>query len=249
MRSIEPTNSILKNLHKKMEEAGFLFEQEQMPYMQSKKGVEYKFIHPEFYERLKEDGIKVRGQKYYLKALSEETECEIGLVNGKSTPLANSDAFPKPNAVDEYNDSPAWVNRNSDDSLNKLLSAIGNYVDTDSFFPELVSAELEIHEGLRKQVTVNQYERSRVARAKCIERHGYNCQVCEFNFEEFYGEVGNAFIHVHHVKPLHTIGKDYKVDYENDLIPVCPNCHAMLHRKVDGSDLSVDELKKLVGKN
>jgi len=249
MTDIESIDSILKEHRLAMEQVGFVFEREQLPYMQGKRGVEYKFIHPELHERLKEDGLKVRGAKYYLKVLSNKSDFVIGLVNGKSTPLANSDSFPKPNAVDEYDDSPAWVNRNSDDSLNKLLSAIGNYVDTDSFFPELVSAELEIHEGLRKQVTVNQYERSRVARAKCIERHGYNCQVCEFNFEEFYGEVGNAFIHVHHVKPLHTIGEDYKVDYENDLIPVCPNCHAMLHRKVEGSDLSVEELKKLVGKN
>lgn len=249
MTDIEPIDSILKKLRLRMEQVGFVFEREQLPYMQGKKGVEYKFIHPELHERLKEDGLKVRGQKYYLKALSDKTDPEIGLVNGKLTPLANFEEFPKPNAVDEYDNSSAWVNRNSDSSLNKLLSAIGNYVDTDSFFPELVPSEFEIHEGLRKQVTVNQYERSRVARAKCIERHGYDCQVCGFNFKEFYGEVGDAFIHVHHVKPLHTIGKDYKVDYEKDLIPVCPNCHAMLHRKVNGSELSLKELKQLIGKN
>ena len=249
MTDIEPIDSILKKLRLRMEQVGFVFEREQLPYMQGKKGVEYKFIHPELHERLKEDGLKVRGQKYYLKALSDKTDPEIGLVNGKLTPLANFEGFPKPNAVDEYDNSSAWVNRNLDSSLNKLMSAIGNYVDTDSFFPELVPSELEIHEGLRKQVTVNQYERSRVARAKCIERHGYDCQVCGFNFKEFYGEVGDAFIHVHHVKPLHTIGKDYKVDYEKDLIPVCPNCHAMLHRKVNGSELSLKELKQLIGKN
>jgi hypothetical protein len=242
----ETKDSIFDDLRSEMERVGFVFEKEQKPYLQGKKAREFKFIHPELYERLKEEGLKVRGQKYYIKPLSDKSDCEIGLVNGKSTPLAKSDSFPKPNAVDEFDDSPAWVNRNADSSLNDLLSAIGNYVDNDSFFPELVPAELEIHEGLKKQVTVNQYERSRVARTKCIERHGCDCKVCGFNFSEFYGELGSGFIHVHHVKPLHTIGKDYKVDYENDLIPVCPNCHAMLHRKFNGSELSLDELRKII---
>lgn len=46
-----------------------------------------------------------------------------------------------------------------------------------------------------------------------------------------YGSLGKGFIHVHHKIPLSEIGDEYEVDYVNDLIPVCPNCHAMLHRK------------------
>lgn len=61
-----------------------------------------------------------------------------------------------------------------------------------------------------------------------------------------YGELGKDFIYGHHIVPLNTIGKEYKVDYETDLIPVCPNCHAMLHRKLDGEFYSVEELKEIV---
>ena len=68
------------------------------------------------------------------------------------------------------------------------------------------------------------------------------------NFEEKYGIVGKDFIHVHHIVPLNTIGEEYLVDYEKDLIPVCPNCHAMLHRKVNGKELTVEELKELLNK-
>ena len=64
-----------------------------------------------------------------------------------------------------------------------------------------------------------------------------------------YGEVGKGFIHVHHIKPISEIDKEYVVDYKKDLIPVCPNCHAMLHRKINGRNLSVDELKKLIKKS
>ena len=67
------------------------------------------------------------------------------------------------------------------------------------------------------------------------------------NFEQTYGELGKGFIHVHHVIPVSEIGKEYKVDFKKDLIPVCPNCHAMLHRKnKDGENVSVEELREIV---
>ena len=51
---------------------------------------------------------------------------------------------------------------------------------------------------------------------------------------------------MHHKVPLSEINDEYFVDYENDLIPVCPNCHAMLHRKCNGQEVSVEQLKKIV---
>lgn len=83
----------------------------------------------------------------------------------------------------------------------------------------------------------------------CIEHHKCRCGVCGFDFEKEYGKLGRGFIHVHHVTPIHKIGKEYKIDYKNDLIPVCPNCHAMLHRKVDGKELTVEELKEVIKSN
>lgn len=85
-------------------------------------------------------------------------------------------------------------------------------------------------EGALQQVTVNAYERNPAARAACIAHYGPTCQVCSMNFEAVYGEIGVGFMHVHHVKPLSGIGREYEVDPIEDLIPVCPNCHAMLHR-------------------
>ena len=62
------------------------------------------------------------------------------------------------------------------------------------------------------------------------------CHVCGLDFQEVYGELGKDFIHVNHIKPLSEIDSTYVVDYKNDLIPICPNCHAMLHRKVFAKD-------------
>jgi len=118
------------------------------------------------------------------------------------------------------------------------------------FYPEEIEDDASIHEGVKSRITVNKYERSSIARNKCIEFHGYLCKICKFDFEKVYGEIGKKFIHVHHITPLHTINKSYKIDHENDLIPVCPNCHAMLHRKKRNGEYPKDdkELKQMINK-
>jgi 5-methylcytosine-specific restriction protein A len=110
----------------------------------------------------------------------------------------------------------------------------------------MVNNNPEIFEGIKKQITVKKYERSSIARKRCIELNGVRCQVCGIQFDEIYGEIGTGFIHIHHRIPISKIGKTYKIDYEKDLIPVCPNCHAMLHRRPDGID--IDELKSMLKK-
>ncbi|GAK12354.1 DUF3427 domain-containing protein [Geomicrobium sp. JCM 19039] len=86
-------------------------------------------------------------------------------------------------------------------------------------------------EGSTKTITVNIYERNLVARKKCIEYYGSTCTICEFDFKRKYGAIGEDFIHIHHLKELSKIKKEYKLNPINDLRPVCPNCHAMLHRR------------------
>ena len=99
-------------------------------------------------------------------------------------------------------------------------------------------------EGSRQRVLVNKYERNTKARKKCIEHFGVVCKACDFDFEENYGEVGEGFIHVHHLKPVSEIGETYQVDPINDLIPVCPNCHAMIHKRKP--PYSIGEIKDML---
>lgn len=100
-------------------------------------------------------------------------------------------------------------------------------------------------EGAVTTVLVNRYERSATARRKCIEHHGAICAVCSLDFKLTYGQIGEGFIHVHHIVPISSIGETYVLDPIEDLVPVCPNCHAMLHR---GTDVPRDvlELQKLM---
>ena len=125
------------------------------------------------------------------------------------------------------------------------------YIDTyftdnyqTDFFPETLK-ETE-YEGAKKTVIVNKYERSSKARENAVNYHGLNCKVCNLNFKKVYGEIGEGFIHIHHIVPINEIGKNYKIDYEKDLIPVCPNCHSMLHRKLNGKEPTIEELKLIM---
>ena len=111
-------------------------------------------------------------------------------------------------------------------------------------FPDELEDGEAYFEGARQSVTVNRFERDPEARLKCIVKWGTSCAVCGFHFEYFYGALGKGYIHVHHLKPLAEIGKQCQVDPVNDLRPVCPNCHAMLHRKKPA--LTIEELRALI---
>lgn len=103
-------------------------------------------------------------------------------------------------------------------------------------------------EGRKKERIIIQSERNPLARKKCIELKGTTCQVCGMNFEEKYGELGKDYIEVHHIKPISEIDSEYVVDLEKDLIPVCSNCHSMLHRKIEGVSVDVEKLIEIVNK-
>ena len=97
-------------------------------------------------------------------------------------------------------------------------------------------------EGALSRVEVNRYERDPRARKACLNHWGHRCAVCGLSFEERYGPLGQDFIHVHHLLELSKVPPGYQVDPVNDLRPVCPNCHAMMHRAT-GPALSIDELR------
>lgn len=108
-------------------------------------------------------------------------------------------------------------------------------------------AEDNLWEGAVDEVLANRYERNHKAREECIRLKGCRCYICGFDFEEAYGPIGKNFIHVHHVVPISKIGKNYKLNVATDLIPVCPNCHAMLHSKPGAHEAyTPDELRQKI---
>ena len=99
-------------------------------------------------------------------------------------------------------------------------------------------------EGRRKRVVAYQIERNPQARRLCINHYGTTCTVCGFNFEEEFGSIGEGYIHVHHLNPISEINEQHEIDPVKDLRPVCPNCHAMLHRS--RPPLSIEELQQIM---
>ena len=113
--------------------------------------------------------------------------------------------------------------------------------------PTVFSGKPDTHQdGRPSHVIVKRYERNPHARKACIDFHGYSCSVCEFNFETVFGKLGKDFIHVHHLEQLASVGKEHEIDPVQDLRPVCPNCHAMIHRKKN--PYSIDELKAIIAR-
>jgi predicted HNH restriction endonuclease len=104
---------------------------------------------------------------------------------------------------------------------------------------EVFDENIIIQEGRKKLVETAVYERSLTLRNYAIRHFCIGekifCQCCNFNFQDFYGEsIGKGFIEIHHTKPIFKYEDE---DLENtlaqaidNLIPVCSNCHRMIHR-------------------
>jgi 5-methylcytosine-specific restriction enzyme A len=116
-----------------------------------------------------------------------------------------------------------------------------NYSEYQEMLPAVAEGESE---GARIRIEINKYERSRVNRQACLNFHGYSCKICGFNFKKHYGDIGKNFIHVHHIKPVSEIDVGYLVNPITDLIPVCPNCHSIIHLTIPPR--SISEMKKII---
>jgi 5-methylcytosine-specific restriction protein A len=100
------------------------------------------------------------------------------------------------------------------------------------------------NEGAAQLRTHQYFERNKAARDKCVAINGAVCKICGMDFEKVYGAVGKGYIQVHHIVPISESEGVHQVDPEKDLIPVCANCHCILHRLYQGKYVSVKELSK-----
>lgn len=92
-------------------------------------------------------------------------------------------------------------------------------------------------EGVRKHIIreMDVVQRNPQLRQQCLDIYGYQCQCCGMNFAELYGDgLGGNFIEVHHLKPISTFEKDgVPDDFLDNLVPLCSNCHSMIHHIVE----------------
>lgn len=98
-------------------------------------------------------------------------------------------------------------------------------------------------EGAKTRIEVNRYERDRRNRAAALAIHGYLCQACGLDMGERYGSTAAGLIEVHHVTQVSEVGPGYILNPRKDLVPLCPNCHSVAHRR--SPPFSVDELREM----
>lgn len=134
-----------------------------------------------------------------------------------------------------------WIMR---PQVAQALESLG-WVETTVSLPGELSNTESLFEGAVCRVSTNAYERNLEARRRCIEHYGTSCCICGFSFGAVYGRVADGFIHVHHLRSLSEIGMKYEIDPVEDLRPVCPNCHAVLHRRSPA--FSIEEIRALLG--
>jgi len=122
-----------------------------------------------------------------------------------------------------------------------------DYLPDEQDYP-IPDEDLPFYEGREYEVRGIRYERDREARQRCIEYYGCRCQVCGISFEEVYGEIGRDFIEVHHLVPISERGGDYIVNPVRDLVPLCSNCHSMIH-SASGGRLTLQDLMDRIARN
>lgn len=134
------------------------------------------------------------------------------------------------------------------DTTTKVLMSIGAIL---ILLPTLLLRYFTITEKTRKDLLKVMGLRNRKwltfaadleDRRKCIEHYGSTCVICNFSFERVYGESGEKLVHIHQVKPMSEVSNNEKLDPISHLRPLCPNCHAVLHKS--NSHLTIDAVKE-----
>lgn len=181
----------------------------------------------------------------YGRALGADTEAEWRsqaasvLTNSRKTyggqmlaiELIDFRPFPSPIQPDAVGlTDKGWSDKKKvgAEAATRLLKFLPSSAPVQFAFPDEVESA-GLVEGAVRTVTVNAYERNPEARRQCIAAHKPRCNACGFDFGAVYGPEFAGFIHVHHLRPLSQIGGEYVVDPVEDLRPVCPNCHAVIH--------------------
>ena len=137
--------------------------------------------------------------------------------------------------------------------LKRAANKIKDYIESENVDIDInidIDSEFEEEASEGKVVTrIHQtYERDtklvRRKKRKVLEEQGkLTCEVCDFDFQERYGERGKEYIECHHTKPVSEIGETGKTGID-DLVLLCSNCHRMIHRKRPW--ISVSDLKGLL---
>ncbi|MDG0800842.1 HNH endonuclease [Pectobacterium polaris] len=140
-----------------------------------------------------------------------------------------------------YADSPE-----SDEYVTKVKKLIAEF-DGNINTPDIDQEAMGVEGNPRFRAHIQRERNSKIIKEKkriiLREKGHLKCEVCNFDFFEFYGEDGYGFCEVHHLIPLHK-SDGATITKLSDLAIVCSNCHRIIHRTTPM--ISPDELSKKI---
>lgn len=192
---------------------------------------------PKKYSRNLNNKIK----KFYIEKLSRELDSLYAITDINEVREIKNDIVTNPNYV--------YSRKKAGDDRIKGLDNYISFLEKGTLSPKVetkrrIRRSTEDQEGMHVTKETTVIQRNQSARKKCIEYYGCKCAACGIKMRNIYGEIGENFIEVHHLNPIHLFDDQHVVDYIEDLVPLCPNCHAMIHKLADPGDL--ETLKELI---
>lgn len=195
------------------------------------------------YKRDAKKILEVRSANYRAKL--DYDESEFTTKTQMNSNRSNARLYEAGSILSKYyplNDIP-----DNDTLINDIFVFLGLY-------NQLINRETEIDESFdnidfeRKQLRLHfRIERRSTLANKVKKCKGYKCEACEFEFVTKYGDIGLDFIEAHHLTPISKLDiGSIKIDLQNDFAVLCSNCHRMIHKLNDPSDLV--QLRKLITK-
>lgn len=163
-----------------------------------------------------------------------------------------SDTSPKLDAVDDMILSPQQLRPMREittESAELLADVWYNKSESIQDILEISEDDTAYSEGKMVVRTVRERQRSRTlvntAKAKFRAEHDGQlfCEVCGFDFDQFYGI---DYIEAHHTEPIATLDNEIKNSVDA-LVMLCANCHRATHTRTP--PYSVEELQQLMKKD
>lgn len=148
------------------------------------------------------------------------------------------------NDLEKFELQSTSLSDRSDDQLTAMETGSSCLALVLTLLPLEAEFEVGAEEGGFSRVEVSRYERSPSNRAAAIAFHGTKCRACGFDFSARYGPLGDGFVEIHHKTPVSEMGGSYTVNPAEDLVPLCSNCHRMVHRI--NPPMDIEELVRII---
>ncbi|MGN7722812.1 HNH endonuclease [Chitinophaga sp. 22620] len=120
------------------------------------------------------------------------------------------------------------INKNSELRVEILAVEDDEQTENDAVFEGSIIYKL--HKTKERSLKIVKKKKEQVLK----ETGKLTCEICEFDFQLTYGDIGRGFIECHHRTPLSSLKASTKTSL-NDLALVCANCHRMLHRRTNST--------------